>query len=126
MNAVAIVGASSQIWDMRSAVVVAFLAVVPVAFGDPAPKRVAIAITRQGFEPDRIAIAKDQELALAFTRKTDATCAKEVVIDLGDGKKITKQLPLDQTVEVRAVFHKTGELRYACAMDMVHGVFVVQ
>jgi plastocyanin domain-containing protein len=42
------------------------------------------------------------------------------------GKKITTELPLGKTVEVRAVFRKAGELRYACAMDMIHGVFTLQ
>lgn len=101
------------------------LLLASIASADSTP-RVDIAITRRGFEPDKVVVKKDQEIVLAFTRKTDSTCAKQVVINLGDGNKITKELPLDKPVEVRAVFHKAGDLRYACAMDMVHGVLTVQ
>lgn len=109
-----------------AAIALLSMAVPAVSSAEPTPQRATISITRQGFEPDKIAVKKDHAITLAFTRKTDATCAKQVVIELGDGKKITKDLPLDKTVEVRAVFHKTGELRYACGMDMVHGVLSVQ
>lgn len=63
---------------------------------------------------------------LVITRKTDSTCAKRVVVQLGDGKKIEKDLPLDKAVEVPATFAKKGELRYACGMDMISGVIVVE
>jgi plastocyanin domain-containing protein len=91
-----------------------------------AANRVEIAVTRKGFTPDHIAVKKDQPVILAFTRKTDATCAKNVVVELGDGKKVQKDLPLDKTVEVAATFSKAGELSYACGMDMVRGVLTVQ
>src|SRR6266568_1906422 len=62
-------------------------------------------------------------LRLVITRKTDRTCAKEVVIkDLG----IDRPLPLDQPVTVDITPKKTGQLRYACGMDMVSGAIVVQ
>ena len=89
------------------------------------PQRADISITRRGFEPDHVAVKKGEAITLAFTRKTDSTCAKQVVVELGDGNSIKKDLPLDQTVEVRATFAKTGELRYACGMDMVHGTLSV-
>jgi plastocyanin domain-containing protein len=99
---------------------------VSAAVAAAEPRHVEIAITKHGFEPDRIAVVKDQEIELAFTRKTDSTCAKQIVIELGDGGRITKDLPLDTTVVVRATFRKTGELHYACSMDMVRGTVVVQ
>lgn len=97
-----------------------------VSLAEPAPRRVAINITKQGFAPDRVTIRKDEAIILAFTRKTDATCAKEITVDLGDGHKVSKAVPLDGTIEIPVTFHKTGELQYACAMDMVHGIVVVQ
>jgi plastocyanin domain-containing protein len=87
---------------------------------------VEISVTEQGFEPAKVTVDKGKPVTLAFTRKTDKTCAKEVVIDLGDGQKVEKQLPLDQRVEIPLTFGKTGELKYACSMDMVTGVIVVQ
>ena len=88
--------------------------------------RVEISVTGKGFTPDRVTVKRDQPVVLAFTRTTDATCAKAVVVDLGDGKKVQKDLPLDKTVEIDATFAKAGELTYACGMDMVHGVMTVQ
>ena len=98
------------------------------ATAKPAPpvSRVEITVDRKGFTPDHITVAKAQAVVLAFTRKTDATCAKAVVVELGDGKKVEKDLPLGQTVEISATFAKAGELSYTCGMDMVHGVLTVQ
>ena len=92
----------------------------------PAPKRVEITVTSKGFEPDRVQVPAGQPVTLAITRKTDRTCAKRVVIQLGDGKKIEQDLPLDKAVEISATFAKKGELRYACGMDMISGVILVQ
>ena len=58
------------------------------------------------------------------TRKTDKTCAHDIVIpDLG----VKKPLPLNEPVTVALTPQKTGELRYGCAMDqMVSGVLLVE
>jgi plastocyanin domain-containing protein len=91
-----------------------------------APRRIEITVTPKGFEPSKLVVAKAQPVTLVFTRKTDRTCAKRVVVQLGDGKKIAKELPLDTPVEIAATFAKTGELTYACGMDMISGVITVQ
>lgn len=110
-----------------SAILAVFVAAAPaVAKPAPAANRVEISVTRKGFSPDHVTVKKDQPVVLAFKRTTDATCAKAVVVEIGDGKKIQKDLPLDQTVEISATFAKAGELTYACGMDMVHGVMTVQ
>ena len=87
--------------------------------------RVSISVTEKGFEPDKVAVKKGVATTLVFTRKTDATCAKAVVIPVGD-HKITKDLPLDQPVEIAVMFPNAGEVQYACSMDMEHGVLTVQ
>jgi plastocyanin len=92
----------------------------------PAQGRLEIRVTEQGFEPDHLKVAKGTPVTLAFTRQTDHTCAKQVVLQLGGGKKIEKELPLGQTVLVEATFAEAGELRYACGMDMISGVLSVQ
>lgn len=92
----------------------------------PPPKRLEITVTPKGFEPDKLIVARAQPVLLVFTRKTERTCAKHVVIQLGGGKKVEKDLPLDTPVEVAATFAKAGELTYACGMDMVSGVITVQ
>lgn len=92
----------------------------------PAAKRLQITVTPKGFEPNKLIVAKAQPVTLVFTRKTEKTCAKNVVVQLGGGKKIEKELPLDTAVEITATFAKGGELTYACGMDMVTGVITVQ
>ncbi len=106
--------------------VVLGLTAIAHADSKPAPRRVEIIVTAKGFEPERVQVPAGQPLTLAITRKTDRTCAKRVVVQLGDGKKIEQDLPLDKTVEVPVTFSKKGELRYACGMDMISGVIVVQ
>ena len=85
---------------------------------------VEMAVTDQGFEPDHVPVKKGQPVTLVITRKTDATCAKDIVIpDHG----ITKALPLNEAVQVTFTPGKTGELKYGCAMNqMVGGVLLVE
>ena len=65
-------------------------------------------------------------VVLVFTRKTEATCTKTVVITLDDKSTIERDLPLDKAVEVAVTVPQAGKLGYACAMDMNKGVIVVQ
>jgi plastocyanin domain-containing protein len=104
-----------------------FALVVP-ASADPSanPSRIEVAVTACGFNPDSITVPAKKPLTLVFTRTTDQTCAKTVVVTLDDGKKIERDLPLDKPVEIAVTFPKPGKLGYACSMDMTKGVIVVQ
>ena len=86
---------------------------------------ISIKVTEKGFEPEKVRVKKGVATTLIFTRTTDATCAKQIVIPVGD-QKITKDLPLNQPVEVAVTFPNAGDVQYACGMDMVHGVLTVQ
>lgn len=116
---------------MKLYALVLSLACAGVAAADPpakpvAPSRIEIAITRSGFDPGSIKVPAKTPLTLAFTRKTDATCAKSVIVTADDGKTIERELPLDKTVEIPVTFAKAGTLSYACSMHMLKGVIVVQ
>jgi len=87
--------------------------------------KVEIAITDKGFEPSTIEVKKGQPVELVFTRKTDQTCIKEVVLDTGSSK-IQKSLPLNKPVAIKTKFAKAGDLKYACKMDMFSGTVKVQ
>lgn len=91
-----------------------------------ASTRLEIAVTEKGFEPDDVKVPAGKPVTLVFTRKTDQTCAKEVIIKMADGSKIEKELPLDKPVEVAATFPAAGTVGYACGMDMVKGQITVQ
>jgi len=58
---------------------------------------------------------------VTFVRKTDETCANEVVIK---EYKIERNLPLNEPVTVEFKSRK-GEFSFACGMGMIKGKLVV-
>lgn len=87
-------------------------------------RRVVMSVTEAGFEPDTITVKASQPLELVITRKTDATCATEIIVD---DPPVNQKLPLNETVTVRFTPTKAGELRFGCAMDkMIGGKIFVQ
>jgi len=88
-----------------------------------AGQAIEIQVTGEGFVPDNIKVKKGQPVRVVVTRTTDRTCATELVIrDQG----INQKLPLNQPVTVEFTPRKSGQLRYACGMDMISGVVVVE
>jgi plastocyanin domain-containing protein len=81
-------------------------------------------VTDAGFEPSSIKVKKGEPVKLVITRKTDKTCATEIVID---EYGIRTPLPLNTAVTVAFTPTKTGQLKYGCAMDkMIGGVLFVE
>jgi plastocyanin domain-containing protein len=80
-------------------------------------------VTEEGFEPDSIKTAVDEEVTLEVTRKTNSTCATEIVIF---SKEIREALPLDQTVVIELGKLAKGNVRFACGMGMVTGVVITE
>lgn len=90
------------------------------------PRRIKIAVTQEGFEPEGVKVGKDEKVTLVITRKAEKTCAKEVVIQIDDDRRIERKLPLNKPVAVTVQFPRAGKIRYACAMDMHGGYVTVQ
>lgn len=88
-------------------------------------EKLEVAITDKGFEPDMLEAKKGQPVELVFTRKTDQTCIKEVILDTG-AAKIQKSLPLNKPVVIKTKFTKAGDLKYVCNMNMFSGTVKVQ
>ena len=88
-------------------------------------EKLDVAITEKGFEPDMLEVKKGQPVELVFTRKTDKTCIKEVILDTGSAK-IQKPLPLNKPVVIKTKFAKAGDLKYVCNMNMFSGTVKVQ
>jgi len=86
-------------------------------------RTVEIAVTTKGFEPARVKVAKGEPLKLVVTRKTDDTCAREVVVP---DENIKAELPLNKPVTLSFTPKRSGQIKYACGMDMVTGVLDVQ
>ena len=99
-------------------------AVAPHAFAQDAqkPKRVAIEITEKGFAPESVTVEKGTPIELAFTRKTDKTCATEIAIP---SMKVKKALPLNETVVVELTPEK-DDITFQCGMNMLKGKLVVK
>lgn len=84
---------------------------------------VPLQVTEKGFEPDKITVKPGTHLILKITRKTDSTCATDVVIK---EKNIKKALPLNKEVTVDAGVLQKGKVTFACGMNMVTGFIVVE
>lgn len=83
---------------------------------------VEIAVTEDGFVPSKIKAQKGEKVRLDLTRKTNRTCAREIVMaDHG----VNRKLPLDETVSVEFTPARSGQLRFACAMNHIAGVVLV-
>ncbi|MCY1020693.1 cupredoxin domain-containing protein [Pyxidicoccus sp. MSG2] len=84
---------------------------------------VELTVTEKGYEPSPVNLKKGEPVKLVVTRKTDQTCATEVVMD---GYDINTPLPLNQPVEIAFTPKESGKLVYGCAMGkMISGVFMV-
>ena len=97
---------------------------LPARAAEPAKgKTVQMTVTEDGYVPARIEAKKGEPLTLVITRKTERTCATELVVkEYG----INQPLPLGKAVTVTFTPTKSGQVRYACGMDMISGTLVVQ
>jgi cobalt-zinc-cadmium efflux system membrane fusion protein len=92
------------------------------AAASPRPQVFLVAVTTQGFEPATLTLAAGAPARVTFMRKTDETCAKEVVFpDFG----IRRALPLNQPVVVDFTPRK-GVASFQCGMGMLFGKLVVR
>ena len=81
-----------------------------------------VSVIEKGFEPVRVQVPAGREVVLRFTRKVAETCADAVLVQ---GDPVKHMLPKDKPVEVRLTAPKSGEVRFACPMDMYRGAIVV-
>lgn len=96
----------------------------PAALKPGEVRTVAISVTEKGYEPSPVTLRKGEPVKLVVTRKTDQTCATELVMD---EYNIDTKLPLNTPVEIAFTPTKSGELHYGCAMGkMISGTFVVE
>lgn len=87
-------------------------------------KTIEMTVTEKGFEPATATVKKGEPVTLVITRKTDSTCAKEIVID---EHAINSKLPLNKAVKVTFTPKKSGQLKYGCSMGkMIGGVLTVE
>jgi hypothetical protein len=90
---------------------------------DPRVQNVKIVLNEQGYEPARIMLRAGVPARLTFLRTTDKTCGTEVVFP---SLNIKRALPLNQPVQIEFTPPKSGDIAFACGMNMLHGTVVVQ
>lgn len=85
---------------------------------------IELAVTEKGFEPKSIDVKSGTEVTLKVTRKTDATCAKQIQVPT---KNLKVDLPLDKPVTLALGSLAKGDIRFGCGMDMMEtGVISVK
>jgi len=81
-----------------------------------------ISVTEKGFEPDRVEAPAGRPVTLRFTRKIAQTCADAVEVQ---GDPVRHMLPLNAAVDVKVTAPSSGQLAFACPMNMYRGAVVV-
>ena len=115
---------------MKTKLILAFLPIVAVMIscGESREKvpagAIVMTVTENGFEPAKLTVNRNQPVQLIVTRKTDRTCATEIVIDEFG---VNEELPLGRPVTVAFTPTEAGEIKFGCGMDkMIGGTLVVR
>ena len=87
------------------------------------PQVVQLAVTDRGFEPARAEVPRGQAFTLVVTRKTDQTCAKEILIPALNERRT---LPLNQAVRINVPNGVADTLNYICGMHMLGGTIAAK
>lgn len=94
--------------------ILALTLVSSVAFA----KDYTMTVTEKGYEPSTLKVKAGEPVTLKITRKTNATCAREITVP---SQKLKVDLPLDKEVTVKLAALSKGEIKFGCAMDMMIG-----
>lgn len=101
-----------------------FALVFSSAFAKDAPNEYKLLVTEKGFEPSSLKVKSGTPVILKITRKTNATCAREITIP---AQKLKVDLPMDKEVTLKLASLNKGEIKFGCAMDMmIGGVMLVE
>ena len=82
------------------------------------PNEYKMVITEKGFEPSTLKVKAGTPVTLKITRKTNATCAREITVP---SQKVRVDLPLDKEMTVKLASLSKGEIKFGCAMDLMIG-----
>ena len=78
---------------------------------------------RGGYTPNIIEVRKGIPLRLIFDRQENSDCTSRVVFP---DFRVSKSLPAFGTAELQLTPDKEGRYEFACGMNMVHGILIVQ
>ena len=83
-------------------------------------RRIAVEAGSKGYLPEKIMAKPGEKLILVVTRTQEGECLSQ--IQLAGGPLI--DLPMNTPVEIPVTAPASGELRFACGMNMFHGMIV--
>lgn len=83
--------------------------------------RVEVSVDASGYHPAEVRAPAGSKVTLAFTRTSEQGCGQELVIE---AMEIKRALPLNESVEIEVVVPTSGELGFACGMNMYQGKVV--
>lgn len=84
-------------------------------------RTIPINVNDAGYDPGQITATPGEKLELEFTRRSKGVCGEQVKVDGGP----VIDLPLDKPVKIAVTAPASGKLGFACGMDMMTGVIVV-
>lgn len=91
--------------------------------GDIKAQTARVTVTDTSFDPRRLTLRAGVPAQVTFTRTSAKTCATAVVFP---SLNIRRDLPLNEPVTIEFTPRTTGEMAFACGMNMLHGTVVVQ
>jgi plastocyanin len=82
-----------------------------------------VVVNEQGYEPAKVTLRAGTQARITFVRTTDKTCGTEVVFP---SLNIKRALPLNEPVVIEFTPSKSGDIAFACGVNMLHGTVIVQ
>jgi len=82
-----------------------------------------VVVNERGYEPATLTLRAGTPARITFVRTTDKTCGTEVVFP---SLNIKRALPLNEPVVIEFTPARSGDIAFACGMNMLHGTVVVQ
>ena len=81
-------------------------------------RRISLDVTRDGFVPKHVVVETGETVTFVITRRIERTCVTRVVLSLDAERRLERDLPVDEPVEVTLHFDAPGELGMSCPMNM--------
>lgn len=78
---------------------------------------------RRWHEPAKLTLRAGTPTRITFVRETDKTCGTDVVFP---ALNIKRALPLNEPVVIEFTPESSGDIAFACGMNMLHGTVVVR
>jgi cobalt-zinc-cadmium efflux system membrane fusion protein len=82
-----------------------------------------VVVNEQGYEPAKVTLRAGRPARITFVRTTDKTCGTEVVFP---SLNIKRALPLNEPVVIEFTPAQSGDIAFACGMNMLHGTVAVR